>query len=112
MINPIPVSILVLTVTGAALTEHAYWGYALSTPLLVAKNHDLEAVGLLAIAFIQTFSWPFWIATAIVFSTSIGEIDTREETLGTTQDIPLEPMLSSLGDLNRTPLSRSSEPPI
>ena len=103
---------MVLTVTGAALTEHAYWGYALSTPLLVAKNHDLEAVGLLAIAFIQTFSWPFWIATAIVFSTSIGEIDTREETRVTNQDIRLEPMSSSWGDPSRTPLSRSSEPPI
>lgn len=107
MRSPILISVLVLTITGAALSEHAYWGYTLSTPLLIAANRDFEATGLLAIAFVQTFSWPFWIATAIVFSTSIDDFPAsgkHEQAQDTRQEIEPRQVSWTEEDQHRIPL--------
>ena len=62
------IMVTIFGVVGAVEAGGAYWGYVLSANALVAFNKFEAATGLLALVYLQTFGWAWWVCLALVFN--------------------------------------------
>ena len=60
--------VTIFAVVGAVEAGGSYWGYVLSVDVLIAFNNFEAAMGLLALAYLQTFGWAWWVCLALVFN--------------------------------------------